>query len=93
VKKSLRETANDLHAAVVSSLVVSLGSREDVELALIKRESLKEPLPGTNHSLPEYKFVHDRIQQAAYSLISEQQKQLIPRQIGQILLLNTPVDS
>jgi len=83
-QKSLRETADSLHAAIAENLVVPLGNMGDVELEIANK------LPATQ-SL-EYKFVHDRIQQAAYSLIGEQDKPFVHQQIGQMLLQNTPED-
>jgi serine/threonine protein kinase len=46
----------------------------------------------TEHYLivAEYMFTHERIQQAAYSLIPSQSKKAIHLQVGQFLLKNTP---
>jgi predicted ATPase/serine phosphatase RsbU (regulator of sigma subunit)/tRNA A-37 threonylcarbamoyl transferase component Bud32 len=41
----------------------------------------------------QFKFLHDRVQQAAYALIDNDQKKAVHLQIGHVLLKNTPADA
>jgi PAS domain S-box-containing protein len=53
------------------------------ELESIDSEAIKSQLVIIN-----YKFLHDRVQQAAYALIDERQKKAVHLNIGQLLLRN-----
>ncbi|MFZ1028894.1 MAG: serine/threonine-protein kinase PknK, partial [Limnoraphis robusta] len=81
-QKSMRESADSLHAAIEENLVLPLHNMGDVELAIAGKLPDNQPLL--------YKFVHDRIQQAAYLLIPEPEKPFVHQKIGQILLKIIP---
>jgi predicted ATPase/signal transduction histidine kinase/CheY-like chemotaxis protein len=77
---SRKETANELWDAIQAGLILPVG--DEYKFIQTDRDS--------NDFKITYKFAHDRIQQAAYSLISPQDKPDIHWQIGQLLLQNTP---
>ncbi|GAX45568.1 multi-sensor signal transduction multi-kinase [Tolypothrix sp. NIES-4075] len=89
-EKSQLETATDFWKALQDGLIIPTNEvykfyQEESEFT-IKDSELKQ------HNFPDscyYKFLHDRVQQAAYSLIPESQKKATHLKIGQLLLNNT----
>ncbi|MGB7443653.1 MAG: AAA family ATPase [Coleofasciculaceae cyanobacterium] len=82
-EKSLAETAVGLRDAVTEGLVLPLGN---IYVGVGLTPNLAVNLPYLQDGMTvEYKFAHDRIQQAAYSLIPEQDKPAVHRRVGQLL--------
>ncbi|MFP4578112.1 MAG: AAA family ATPase [Coleofasciculus sp.] len=103
--KSISEIAVQLWQAIVAGLIVPLGedykliSQADMTQALLDKHqisALNSLFSKTHRDIQtltiQYQFVHDRIQQSAYSLIPEEQCQAVHRTVGQLLLKNTPAD-
>ncbi len=77
-----RETASALWPAIAKGFILPLSN--NYKLANLDVEGLLDRLTA------EYKFAHDRIQQAVYLLIPEVDKKALHLRIGQLLLQNTP---
>ncbi|MBE9205251.1 AAA family ATPase [Nostoc sp. LEGE 06077] len=80
-QQSARETAADLWNALQAGLILP---QSEVYKFYVDQEN--QNLTDKNEQFVTYKFLHDRVQQAAYSLIPEQQKQATHLQIGRLLL-------
>jgi serine/threonine protein kinase len=88
-QKSQSETAKDLWEALQADLILPLSEAYKTPLVLDLETSTTlqvEPLKVG------YKFLHDRVQQAAYSLIPDPQKKETHLKIGQLLLQNTTAE-
>ena len=55
-------------------------------LSFSRASQLDKPTDGASAESGSYKFLHDRVQQAAYALIAQKEKQPVHLQIGQTLL-------
>ncbi|MBD2454159.1 AAA family ATPase [Nostoc sp. FACHB-87] len=85
-EQSQIETAACLWKALQEGLIIPIG---DVYKFYVGQENLVSI--SANQQTVNYKFIHDRVQQAAYSLIPDDQKQATHYQVGQLLWKNTDV--
>jgi len=78
--KSYKETLDDLWTAVAEELLVPVGDQYQYVDVIREHDQLEI----------EIMFVHDRVQQAAYSLMSSEEKQETHLCIGRLLLDEAP---
>jgi PAS domain S-box-containing protein len=81
-EQSLQETFSGLLPAIKQGVILPTSQLEAVGSEAIDSQLL----------ILNYKFQHDRLQQAAYTLIDGQKKKEIHLKIGRLLLQNTPQD-
>ena len=92
--KSQKITAKELQFSLDESLVIPLDNQYKVPILWNSAElSNKLSEKDTEYStyIP-YKFLHDRVQQAAYALIPEAEKKQVHLQIGRLLLKSITED-
>ncbi|HEC85955.1 MAG TPA: serine/threonine-protein kinase PknK, partial [Thioploca sp.] len=80
-EKSLDDTYQNLVPAIQEGLILPTSSPE----------AIGEETQNVQFVSFNYKFLHDRVQQAAYALIDDEQKQAVHLKIGRLLLENTPL--
>ena len=88
-QRALQQLACLGNVADVTTLAMVLGISEDeVHAALWEavRLELIERLPGL------YRFTHDRVQEAAFSQIPEEQRAAVHLRIGRLLVARTPLE-
>ncbi|WP_293090330.1 AAA-like domain-containing protein [Okeania sp. SIO3B5] len=92
--KSQTVTANELQSALHEGLIFPLKNNYKIPL-LWNPEDLSNQLSENYFESSKYipyKFLHDRVQQAAYSLIPAAEKKQVHLQIGHLLLKNLEED-
>jgi serine/threonine protein kinase len=87
-------TAADLWPALQEGLILGISDLRFTVYDLEQESSIPNPQspisnPQSPIPNPQFKFLHDRVQQAAYSLIADDQKQEVHLKIGQLLLKST----
>jgi predicted ATPase/signal transduction histidine kinase len=91
-QESIENVTAKLWDALLEGLIISTSEICNIFYESYSQENVIDVNSESNHKYKqEYKFVHDRVQQAAYSLISEQEKQSTHLKIGNLLLTNTPI--
>jgi diguanylate cyclase (GGDEF)-like protein len=82
-KCSANVTAQALFRALKHHMIIPLDSEYKLVNGVASAQKKQHANPDFN---PSYQFLHDRVQQAAYSLIEAKQTQSVHKAIGQLML-------
>jgi predicted ATPase/signal transduction histidine kinase len=83
------ETASALWEALQEGLIIPLNERYQAPELYLGSAAAS---PGEESGI-SYRFLHDRVQQAAYALIEEEQKRAVHLKIGRLLLRKARTDA
>jgi predicted ATPase len=83
--RSPAQIDSDLNAVLQTGLIVPITQRYKFSL-----QSTDLQIPALDSIAGEYRFLHDRVQQAAYALIPTDRRHQTHLQIGRLLLANLP---
>ena len=88
--KSQIVTAREVQPALNEGLIIPLDNNYKIPLLSNPEELLNNSsdISSSYYTYITYKFSHDRVQQAAYSLIPETEKKQVHLQVGRLLLKN-----
>ncbi|NES88609.1 MULTISPECIES: protein kinase domain-containing protein [Okeania] len=87
-EKSVTQTVKDLWSALQIGLILPLTQDYKIPLLFSENDNSRELL--FDESRVSYRFLHDRVQQAAYSLIPEENRKKIHLKIGKLLWKSLP---
>jgi predicted ATPase/signal transduction histidine kinase len=91
-QQSVKETAANLRAGVTQGFVLPATESADWSVAIAEWKAGSHEEASLDCLIAHYKFVHDRIHAAAYSLISDSAKSAVHLSIGQYWLNQTKRD-
>jgi predicted ATPase/class 3 adenylate cyclase/tRNA A-37 threonylcarbamoyl transferase component Bud32 len=85
-QKSLYDTFQDLMPILKEELILPIS---EFEMTRIEEEDDDDNDAYFRFIIQSFQFLHDRVQQTAYQLIEDEQKQVVHLQIGRLLLKKT----